>query len=88
MIPIINGKTTVYDLAVDSLYHEDCKRFRYIFNLFVKANTNTYHFTMYAMKRLILEGYNPDLFDVRNLKLFRKSLAKFLKKGKLEFNKI
>ena len=56
--------------------------------MFVKANTNTYHFSMYAMKRLILEGYNPDLFDVRNLKLFRKSLAKFLKKGKLEFNKI
>ena len=36
------------------------------------------------MERCFYNKYNPDLFDTRSHKLFRKSLAKFIKKGKFK----
>ena len=37
---IINGKTTVFDLAINSLYLDQPKTFLNIYYLFVKAKTD------------------------------------------------
>ena len=83
MMPIINRKTTIMDLLWNSMIKEEPKMFYNIFYLCVKATTNNYVISYDLMERCFSNKYNPDLFDTRSHKLFRKSLAKFLKKGKL-----
>ena len=78
-----NQQETIFELAVDTLKKESAISFYRTFKLMVFSNTNNYAFSFYARERLIKLGYNEDLFDLRNLKLFRKSLANFIKKGKI-----
>ena len=74
----------IFNLAVDSLKQESAVSFYRVFKLMVCCGTNNYSFTYYAYESLAKLGYNPNLFDLRTFKLFRKSLAKFLLDGKMQ----
>jgi len=83
---IINGKTTVFDLAINSLYLDQPKTFLNLYSLFVKAKTDNKVFTKYAFRRLNqrwLYPYPSARLNLRSRKLFRKSLAKYLKKARI-----
>ena len=41
---IIKGNTSIFDLAFDAIQNKDGTRFKYLFNLCVRANTNNYVF--------------------------------------------
>lgn len=83
VLSIINNKTTVFDLLWNAMADENPKLFYYIYKLCVRAKTNNYvlHYNLYD--RCFRNKYNPELFDTRTHKLFRKSLANFLRKGKI-----
>jgi len=80
---IINGKTKIFDLAFNSMSENQPNVFHNIFLLCVKANTNNYVFSYYLWQKCFYEKYDPNLFDTRSLKLFRASLAKFIKIGRI-----
>ncbi len=88
MMPNINGKTTIFDLLWNCMIEEQPRHFYNIFHLCVRGTTNNYIISNNLMERCFHNKYNPDIFDTRSHKLFRKSLANFIKKGKLGFNKI
>ena len=81
---IINRKTTVFDLLWNAMVNQEPTVFYNIYQLCVRANTNNYVMSYDLMERCFYNKYNPDLFDTRSHKLFRKSLAKFIKKGKFK----
>lgn len=81
---IINGKTKIFDLAFNSMQENQPSIFCNIFSLCVKANTNNYVFSYYLHQKCYHEKYDPNLFDTRSLKLFRASLAKFIKMGRIK----
>ena len=79
---IIKGNTSVFDLAFDAIQNKDGTRFAYLFNLCVRANTNNYVFAYYLWQKCHYKKNDADIFDTRTLKLFRNSLAKFIKQHK------
>ena len=80
---IINGKTKIFDLAFNSMQEKQPKVLYNIFLLCVKANTNNYVFSYYLWQKCFYEKYDANIFDTRTLKLFRQSLAKFIKTGRI-----
>lgn len=79
---IINKKTTVFDLLWNAIIEENPKLFYHIYKLCVLAKTNNYSIHCNLYERCFKNRYNPDILDTRSHKLFRKSLANFLKRGK------
>jgi len=84
MLTLSNQQKTIFDLAVDTIKKESAISFYRTFKLMVFCNTNNYAFSFYARNKLIKMGFNENIIDCTNMKLFRKSLADFVKKGKIE----
>lgn len=80
---LAKGKNTMLDFAWNALYTNQPKVLHNIFNLCVKANMNNYVFSYTLYNKCFYKQYDPNILDVRSHKLFRKSLAKFIKKGKV-----
>lgn len=81
---ILPPKENIFDIAIDTMCKESAISFYRVYKLMIYAKTNNYSFSYYAYEKLARIRYNSDLFDLRNLKLFRKSLAKFLLNGKIQ----
>jgi len=82
-LTLSHQQKTIFSLAVDTIKKESAVSFYRCFKLMVYCNTNNYAFSFYARNKLIKMGYNENIVDCRNMKLFRKSLADFIKKGKI-----
>ncbi len=80
---LAKGKNTMLDFAWNAIQSNEPKVLHNIFNLCVKANMNNYIFSYTLYNNCFYDKYNPDILDTRSHNLFRKSLAKFIKKGKV-----